>query len=83
MNEHNPIAQLVLKIQQAWMDKVANKPTFKFVSVLIKPEESRVYEGFCKLESTANGRLPEVFVTQLTAFTDTDTFSGALRSHNY
>lgn len=78
MNEHNPIAQLVLKIQQAWMDKVANKPTFKFVRVLIRPEESRVYEGFCKLESTANGRLSEVFVTQLTAFTDTDTFSGAL-----
>ncbi|WP_343671927.1 hypothetical protein [Chitinophaga sp.] len=78
MNEHNPIAQLVLKIQQAWIEKVSNKPALKFVRVLIKPEESRVYEGFCKLESTAHGRLPEVFVTQLTAFEDPDTFSTAL-----
>ncbi|WP_343688149.1 hypothetical protein [Chitinophaga sp.] len=78
MNEHNPIAQLVLKIQQAWMEKVAGNPNLHFVRVLIKPEESRVYEGFCKLESTPHGRLPEVFVTQLTDFDDTDTFSGAL-----
>lgn len=78
MNEHNPIAQLVMKIQQAWVEKVAGNPNLHFVRVLIKPEESRVYEGFCKLESSPHGRLPEVFVTQLTAFEDTDTFSGNL-----
>jgi hypothetical protein len=78
MNEHNPIAQLVLRIQQAWMEKVAGNPNLHFVRVLIKPEESRVYEGFCKLESTPHGRLPEVFVTHLTEFEDPDTFSGTL-----
>ncbi|RFM36616.1 hypothetical protein [Chitinophaga silvisoli] len=78
MNEHNPIAQLVMKIQQAWMEKVSGNPNLHFVRVLIKPEESRVYEGFCKLESTQHGRLPEVFVTQLTDFEDNDTFSAAL-----
>lgn len=78
MNEHNPIAQLVLKIQQAWMEKVSGNPNLHFVRALIKPEESRVYEGFCKLESSQHGRLPEVFVTQLTGFEDSDTFSGAL-----
>lgn len=78
MNEHNPIAQLVNKIQQAWLEKASNKPAIKFVRMIIKPEEARVYEGFCKLESTQHGQLPEVFVTQLTDFSDDDTFSGAL-----
>lgn len=78
MNEHNPIAQLVNKIQQTWMEKASNHPAIKFVRVIIKPEEARIYEGFCKLESTQHGRLPEVFVTQLTDFDDDATFSGAL-----
>ena len=78
MNEHNPIAQLVNKIQQTWQEKISGKPGLRFVRMLIKPEEARVYEGFCKLESSPHGRLPEVFVTQLTDFEDEDSFSGAL-----
>lgn len=78
MNEHNPIAQLVQNIQRAWLDKTAGKPDLRFVRMVIRPEESRVYEGFCKLESTAHGSLPEVFVTHLTDFEDEDTFSAAL-----
>lgn len=78
MNEHNPIAQLVNKIQQAWLEKASDKPAVKFVRMIIKPEDARVYEGFCKLESTQHGQLPEMFVTQLTDFSDDDTFSGAL-----
>jgi hypothetical protein len=78
MNEHNPIAQLVNNIQKQWLAKTANKPSLRFVRFIIKPEEARVYEGFCKLESSEHGSLPEVFVTQLTSFEDEDTFSAAL-----
>ena len=78
MNEHNPIAQLVQHIQRTWLEKTANKPDLRLVRMVIKPEESRVYEGFCKLESSAHGSLPEVFVTHLTNFEDEDTFSAAL-----
>jgi hypothetical protein len=78
MNEHNPIAQLVNNIQRTWMEKTANKPALRFVRMIIKPEESRVYEGFCKLESTRHGSLPEIFVTHLTNFEDEYTFSAAL-----
>jgi hypothetical protein len=78
MNEHNPIAQLVNNIQRAWLEKTAGKPALKLVRMMIKPEESRVYEGFVKLESSANGSLPEVFVTHLTDFEDEDTYSAAL-----
>lgn len=78
MNEHNPIALLVNNIQRTWLEKTADKPSLRFVRMVIKPEESRVYEGFCKLESSVHGSLPEVFVTQLTSFEDEDTFSAAL-----
>ena len=78
MNEHNPIAQLVNKIQQTWQEKISGRAELRFVRMLIKPEEARVYEGFCKLESSPHGRLPEVFVTQLTDFEAEDSFSGAL-----
>jgi len=78
MNEHNPIAQLVNQIQRQWLEKTANKPALRFVRFIIKPEEARVYEGFCKLESSEHGSLPEVFVTQFTSFEDEDTFSAAL-----
>lgn len=78
MNEHNPIAQLVNLIQKQWLEKTANKSSLRFVRFIIKPEEARVYEGFCKLESSEHGSLPEVFVTQLTSFEDEDTFSAAL-----
>lgn len=78
MNEHNPIAQLVNQIQRAWLQQTGKQPAHKLVRLMIKPEESRVYEGFCKLESSPHGSLPEVFVTQLTNFEDEDTFSAAL-----
>ena len=78
MTEHNPIAQLVNKIQQQWQEKTKGKPSLRFVRFIIKPEEARVYEGFCKLESSEHGSLPEVFVTHLTSFEDEDTFSAAL-----
>lgn len=78
MNEHNPIAQLVNNIQKQWLEKASPQPSLKCVRFIIKPEEARVYEGFCKLESSEHGSLPEVFVTHLTSFEDEDTFSAAL-----
>lgn len=78
MNEHNPIALELNKIQRTWLKEVSDKPQLRVVRMIIKPEEARVYEGFCKLESSAFGQLPEVFVTHLTSFEDEDTFSAAI-----
>jgi tetratricopeptide (TPR) repeat protein len=75
MNEHNPIAFELNKIQHAWLKEVAKNPQLRVVRLVIKPEEARVYEGFCKLESSPHGQMPEVFVTHLTNFEDEDTFS--------
>lgn len=78
MNEHNPIALELNKIQRAWLKEVTVQPELRVVRMIIKPEEARVYEGFCKLESSAFGQLPEVFVTHLTSFEDDETFSAAI-----
>jgi hypothetical protein len=78
MNEHNPIAQLVNHIQRAWLKQTSAQPAHKLVRLMIRPEEARLYEGFCKLESSPHGSLPEVFATHLTNFEDEETFSAAL-----
>jgi hypothetical protein len=78
MNEHNPIALELNKIQRAWLKEVTAQPEVRVVRMVIKPEEARVYEGFLKLESSAFGQLPEVFVTHLTAFEDDETYSAAI-----
>lgn len=75
MNEHNPIAMELGKIRAKWMSAVPAKPGTKLIRFLIRPEEARVYEGFCKLESSQHGYLPEVFITQLTSFESAETFS--------
>lgn len=78
MNEHNPIAQEVNKIQQYWRKAVAGREDLRLVRMVIKPEEARLYEGFFKLESSAHGQLDEVFITHLTPFGGEDTFSAAI-----
>ncbi|NSL87955.1 hypothetical protein ECE50_013995 [Chitinophaga sp. Mgbs1] len=78
MNEHNPIAQEINKIQQHWQKATAGRQDLRLVRLIIKPEEARLYEGFCKLESSPHGQLREVFVTHLTSFDNEDTFSTAI-----
>ncbi|WP_143310254.1 hypothetical protein [Chitinophaga vietnamensis] len=78
MNEHNPIAQEVNKIQQHWRSKISGQASLRLVRLVIRPEEARVYEGFCKLESSPYGQLDEIFVTHLTPFENEDTFSTAI-----
>lgn len=73
--EHNPIAELIHKIQSKWTKEASPFPHLKLVRWLIKPEEARLYEGFLKLESTEHGAIPEVLVTMLTPFIREDNYS--------
>lgn len=79
--EHNPIAVLVSKIQQKWNEEVHPFPEYKLVRWIIRPEQARLYEGFLKLESSAHGSIPEVFVVMLTPFSEKKTFSKNLIIH--
>jgi hypothetical protein len=76
--EHNPIAELIHKIQTKWVKEASPFPHLKLVRWLIKPEEARLYEGFLKLESTEHGALPEMLVTMLTPFEREDTYAADL-----
>lgn len=76
--EHNPIAELIHKIQTKWMKEATPFPQLKLVRWLIKPEEARLYEGFLKLESTEHGALPEMLVTMLTPFEREDNYAADL-----
>src|SRR6185295_5733161 len=79
--EHNPIAVLVSKIQQKWMQEVHPFKELKLVRWIIRSEQARLYEGFLKLESSPHGSVPEVFVVLLTPFEEKKTFSKKLITH--
>ncbi len=74
-NEHNPIAQLVTKIQQRWTEEITPNPTIKLVRWLIDLQETKLYEGFLRIESSPNKRLSEYFITLLTPFKSYTTYS--------
>lgn len=77
-NEHNPIAQLITQIQNEYLQKVCPNEKIELVRYIIKPDQSKLYEGFLRLESSPNGMLPEVPIVLLTAFEDIDTHSEKL-----
>lgn len=77
-NEHNPIALLVNQIQDEYLKKVSPNEEIALVRYIIKPDQSKLYEGFLKLESTPHGRLPEVPIVLLTPFEDIETHSKSL-----
>lgn len=77
-NEHNPIAQLISRIQQKWADEIAPFADIRLVRWLIDPEESQLYEGFLKIESSQHGKLPDIFVVLLVSFESIDTYSREL-----
>ncbi len=76
--EHNPIAQLISQIQQKWNDEASPEKECRLVRWLIKPDQARLYEGFLRLESTANGSIPEMLIVLLCPFKDPHTFSKTL-----
>ncbi len=77
-NEHNPIAQLITRIQQKWMEEVTPYPDCKMARWLIKADHCRLYEGFLHLESTPHGSLPDLFVVLFTPFHSEGSYTGDL-----
>ena len=75
LNEHNPIAELIHQIQKKWIDEVLPFPQVQLVRWLIKQEESRLYKGFLKLESSEHGSIPDVVVAMFTPFQNRGTYS--------
>lgn len=77
-NQHNAIALRIERLQDKWEKALEKQPGVKLVRWLIDPEEAVLLNGFFKLESSAHGSVPELFVVLLVPFENSDTFAGNL-----
>lgn len=73
MNEHNPIMMRLDEMVQVWKQQV--QPQHTLVRWLLKPEENRMYEGFCRLEASPHGKLDNLFLFFYTPFASLQTYS--------
>jgi len=80
-NEHSPIARCIEKMQHKWLQAVEQNPDYKLACWQIDPQEAALLNGFCKLESSRHGGLPELFMVMLTPFESEETFSRHLLEH--
>jgi tetratricopeptide (TPR) repeat protein len=72
-HQHNPIAQIIDKMQACWLQQV--QPETALVRWLLKAGDHRMYEGFCRLESSPHGRIDELFVFFYTPFQHAERYS--------
>jgi hypothetical protein len=76
MNEHNPITIRIDEMVQVWKKNVQSQHSL--IRWMLKPEDHRMYEGFCRLEASPHGKLDNLFVFFYTPFTSVKTYSHAL-----
>jgi len=79
-NEHNPIALRISRLQRKWKEEVKKNPEKPIFRWVIDGESARLFDGFCKLESSPHGSLSEVMVVLMTPFLKSDDFSQKLIS---
>src|SRR5690349_16682574 len=77
-SQHNPIAQRIDAMRKVWQKNVRSETAL--VRWMLKPEESRMYEGFCRLEASPYGQLEELFVFFYTSFENAQSFSRCIIS---
>ncbi|WP_205509750.1 hypothetical protein [Longitalea arenae] len=73
MNEHNPITIRIDEMVKVWNTNV--EPHHTLIRWMLKPEDHRMYEGFCRLEASPHGKLNNLFVFFYTPFTSVKTYS--------
>jgi hypothetical protein len=61
---------------RVWKKNV--QPQHSLIRWMLKPEEHRMYEGFCRLEASPHGKLDNLFVFFYTPFSNAKTYSHAL-----
>jgi hypothetical protein len=76
MNEHNPITVRLDEMVNVWNKNV--RPQHSLIRWMLKPEDHRMYEGFCRLEASPHGKLDNLFVFFYTPFSNAKTYSHAL-----
>ncbi len=77
-NEHNAVARLIGNLQQRWLQATQQQPKYKIIRWVMQPGQAALVNGFCRLESTAHGKTPELLVVLLTPFTTAADFTRQL-----
>src|SRR5690349_13804478 len=76
VHPHNPVMQRLGEMDRLWQQRV--EPEHRLVRWVLKPEESRMYEGFCRLEASSRGALDNLFVFFYTPLQSAGEYSHAL-----
>jgi hypothetical protein len=76
IHPHNPIMQRLGEMARRWQQQV--QPRHRLIRWVLNPEDSRMYEGFCRLEASQHGSLDNLFVFFYTPFRSAENFSRAL-----
>jgi len=59
-----------------WQQEV--RPRHQLIRWMLRPEDHRMYEGFCRLEASQHGSLNNLFVFFYTPFRETESYSHAI-----
>src|SRR5579859_1491244 len=76
IHPHNPVMQRLGEMAKLWKQHVL--PGHRMVRWMLKPEDNRMYEGFCRLEASPHGSLDNLFVFFYTPFQSAETYSHAI-----
>jgi hypothetical protein len=79
IHPHNPVMQRLGEMARCWQQEV--RSTHRLVRWMLRPEDNRMYEGFCRLEASSHGALDNLFLFFNTPFGEADQFSYALMEH--
>ncbi len=74
MDNHNPIALAISLLQDKWQ-AATNDQDYRLIRWLIEKDDTAVFNGFLKLESTVHGSLEETFIVLFTPFLETHTYA--------
>lgn len=77
-HEHNPVAVRIGKLQGKWFQETEKNPDYVLARWVIHTEDVDFLNGFLKLESTAHGKLEDVFVVLFTPFVSKESFAKSL-----
>jgi hypothetical protein len=76
IHPHNPVMQRLGEMAGRWRQEVT--PRHRLIRWMLRPEDSRMYEGFCRLEASPHGSLDNLFVFFYTPFLSVEEYSHAL-----
>ena len=76
IHPHNPVMQRLGEMAGRWRKEVT--PRHRLIRWMLRPEDSRMYEGFCRLEASPQGSLDNLFVFFYTPFLSAEEYSHAI-----